>query len=264
MSLFGVDPERTYAEVEESLRIIANVWREDLFEWHGLLDIDPHPVLPHPVQNPHPPLFMASTKQNSLELAAEYGVGPLVFGFAGVDEVAHLHEVYQNAIAGRDGSRFVSTEVNDHFGVLCPTIVLDDPEEALRIGARGQRFFAESITHWYGAGPPPVQDTLDDDNVQAIKADAEAVVARLHEAKIPVNPNTVATYNVSHAYGDAQGAIEYVELLEAAGATEIMCMIQMGTVPQEICMETIQRWGDTIIPHFRAKEAAASTTASVA
>ena len=41
-------------------------------------------------------------------------------------------------------------------------------------------------------------------------------------------------------------------------------MIQMGTVPQEICMETIQRWGDTIIPHFRAKEAAASTTASVA
>jgi alkanesulfonate monooxygenase SsuD/methylene tetrahydromethanopterin reductase-like flavin-dependent oxidoreductase (luciferase family) len=264
MSLFGVDPERTYAEVEESLRIIANVWREDLFEWHGLLDIDPHPVLPHPVQNPHPPLFMASTKQNSLELAADYGVGPLVFGFAGVDEVAHLHEVYQSAIDRRDGSRFVSTEVNDHFGVLCPTIVLEDPDEALRVGARGQRFFAESITHWYGAGPPPVQDTLDDDNVQAIRADADAVVARLHEAKIPVNPNTVATYNVSHAYGDAQGAIEYVELLEAAGATEIMCMIQMGTVPQEICMETIQRWGDTIIPHFRAKEAAQATTAAVA
>jgi hypothetical protein len=194
-------------------------------------------------------------------LAAEYGVGPLVFGFAGVDEVAHLNEVYTNAIARRDGSRFVSTEVNDHFAVLCPTIVLSDPEEALRVGARGQRFFAESITHWYGAGPPPVQDTLDDDNVHAIRADAEAVVARLHEANIPVNPNTVATYNVSHAYGDEAGAIAYVELLEAAGAKEIMCLIQMGTVPHEICMETIQRWGDMIIPHFRDKEARAAAGA---
>jgi alkanesulfonate monooxygenase SsuD/methylene tetrahydromethanopterin reductase-like flavin-dependent oxidoreductase (luciferase family) len=255
MSLFGVEADRTPAEVEEALRIIAHVWREDTFEWHGLLDIDPHPVLPQPVQKPHPPLFMASTKQNSLELAAEYGVGPLVFGFAGVDEVAHLNEVYRNAIARRDGSRFVSTEVNDHFAVLCPTIVLSDPEEALRIGARGQRFFAESITHWYGAGPPPVQDTLDDDNVKAIRADAEAVVARLHEANIPVNPNTVATYNVNHAYGDEAGAIAYVEHLEAAGAKEIMCLIQMGTVPHEVCLETIQRWGDTIIPYFRDKEA---------
>jgi alkanesulfonate monooxygenase SsuD/methylene tetrahydromethanopterin reductase-like flavin-dependent oxidoreductase (luciferase family) len=46
MSLFGVEADRTPAEVEEALRIIANVWREDTFEWHGLLDIDPHPVLP--------------------------------------------------------------------------------------------------------------------------------------------------------------------------------------------------------------------------
>jgi hypothetical protein len=109
-----------------------------------------------------------------------------------------------------------------------------------------------------------VQDTLDDDNVRAIKADAEAVVARLHEANIPVNPNTVATYNVSHAYGDEQGAIAYVEQLEAAGAKEIMCLIQMGTVPHEVCLETIQRWGDTIIPHFRAKEGRESAGAVAA
>src|ERR1700684_2397549 len=48
MSLFGVEADRTPAEVEEALRIIANVWREDTFEWDGLVDIDPHPVLPQP------------------------------------------------------------------------------------------------------------------------------------------------------------------------------------------------------------------------
>ena len=41
------------------------------------------------------------------------------------------------------------------------------------------------------------------------------------------------------------------EGLEKAGADEIMCMIQMGTVPQEACMETIREWGRNVIPHFR-------------
>jgi hypothetical protein len=31
-------------------------------------------------------------------------------------------------------------------------------------------------------------------------------------------------------------------------------MIQMGTVPQEVCMETIRQWGEKIIPSFRSIE----------
>lgn len=252
MSLCGVDPERTYPEVEEALRMISSMWLEDEFEWHGLLDIEPHPVLPRPVQTPHPPLYMACTKQQTVELAAEYGIGALVLGFAGADEVAHLNRLYRDALERRTGDRFVSRVTNNHFAALCPTIVLDDGEEAFRVGARGQRFFAEAIMHWYGSGPPPAQDTEDDDNVAAARADAEAVVARLHEANIPVNPNTVATYNVNHAYGDADAAVEYVQRLQDAGVDEIMCLIQMGTVPQEICLETIERWGKDVIPHFRS------------
>ena len=30
-------------------------------------------------------------------------------------------------------------------------------------------------------------------------------------------------------------------------------MIQMGTVPQDACMETIRQWGEKVIPHFRAQ-----------
>ncbi|HEY6623090.1 MAG TPA: hypothetical protein VIX85_04620, partial [Acidimicrobiales bacterium] len=107
------------------------------------------------------------------------------------------------------------------------------------------------IGHWYGAGPPPAQDTEDDDNVAAIKADAEAMVAKLHEANIPVRPSSLGTYNVNHAYGTVEHAIDYVQRLEEAGADEIMCLIQMGTIPQETCLETITNWGEKVIPHFR-------------
>src|SRR5438105_15340551 len=37
MSLCGVDPDRTCAEVEEALRMIGHMWQEDTFEWHGEL-----------------------------------------------------------------------------------------------------------------------------------------------------------------------------------------------------------------------------------
>jgi hypothetical protein len=27
----------------------------------------------------------------------------------------------------------------------------------------------------------------------------------------------------------------------------------MGTVPQDICIETIRQWGEKVIPHFRSR-----------
>ena len=265
MSAMGVDPDLTYAEVEESLRMIGTMWRgddgSDDFEWHGgRLQVGPHPVLPRPVQMPHPPLFLACTQYETVALAAEYGIGALVLGFSGPDDVAEMRRIYDGAIATRSRRRFVSPEVNNHFSALCPTIVLDDGAAALQIGARGQRFFAEAITHWYAGGPPPseVVGGAGVDEVAEIAAAHDQLVARLHDARIPVRPNTASVYNVEHAYGTASDAIAYAERLEAAGADEIMCLIQMGTVPQDACMETIRQWGTTVIPHFRSKQGGSS------
>jgi hypothetical protein len=65
-----------------------------------------------------------------------------------------------------------------------------------------------------------------------------------------------ATFNVDHAYGTAHDAIAYVEELQDAGVDEVMCMIQMGTVPQEVCLETMRAWGREVIPHFRRSASA--------
>ena len=50
MSTMGVDPARTYAEVEEALRMIGSMWRGrdgEEFEWHGeLLQISPASTKP--------------------------------------------------------------------------------------------------------------------------------------------------------------------------------------------------------------------------
>ncbi|MGW0532386.1 LLM class flavin-dependent oxidoreductase [Streptomyces sp. NPDC003032] len=258
-SLCGVDKARTTQEVEEALRVIGKAWEKEELEHHGeLLDIGPHPILPRPKQTPHPPLFLACSRTETLTQAAELGIGALVMGFAGPESIAGMRQAYDAAIAARTGARLVSSVVNDHFSVLCPTIVLDDREAARRVGIRGQRFFAQSIGHWYGgAGVPDEAVVEGGDEAARMREAAEQVVARLNEHNIPVRPTSTATFNADHAYGTADDAIAYVERLRDAGADEIMCLIQMGTVPQEACLETLRQWGEKVIPCFRTREAAA-------
>ncbi|MFF9011926.1 LLM class flavin-dependent oxidoreductase [Streptomyces sp. NPDC014870] len=257
-SLCGVDRDRTTQEVEDALRIIGRAWQNDELEYRSeLIRIDPHPILPRPRQTPHPPLFLACSRTETLVQAAELGIGALVMGFAGPESIAGMRRVYDTARAERTGERFVSTVVNDHFSVLCPTIVLDDRAEARRIGIRGQRFFAQSIGHWYGGAGIPDEAVVDGaDEAAEMRRAAEQVEARLHEQSIPVRPTATATFNADHAYGTAEDAIAYVERLRAAGADEVMCLMQMGTVPQEACLETLRQWGDKVIPHFTGRSLA--------
>lgn len=34
---------------------------------------------------------------------------------------------------------------------------------------------------------------------------------------------------------------------------EVVCLVQMGTLPQEACPETLRQWGEKVVPHFRPR-----------
>jgi alkanesulfonate monooxygenase SsuD/methylene tetrahydromethanopterin reductase-like flavin-dependent oxidoreductase (luciferase family) len=250
MALCNVDPDQTYPQMEEALKVIGHCWLNETFEWHS----DLHSIVPRPVQNPHPPLYLACTRPDTVSRAAAYGIGALVFGFGGIESVRAQRQLYDKGRAERTSERFVATVVNDHFSALCPTIVLDDKERARQIGARGQRFFAEAISQWGMPGsPPPTDDTEHADNIAHMEGLKNGFLERAERSPELKAQLTLAsaTFNINHAYGNVAEAIAYVEKLVDAGADEVMCMIQMGTVPQEVCMETIRLWGERVIPYFR-------------
>ena len=252
MSGFNIDRDETYAQVKESLEILSQCWKEDIFEWNGTLQISPRSVIPRPVQLPHPPLFMACTKDETVRLAAQYGVGALVLGFSGPKQVKLLRGIYDEAIAGRDDANCISSAPNDYLAALCPTIVMDDAEEAFQIGARGQKFFAESIQHWHIGTPIPEPVPHSVDIRVAVQESKDRVEAFMVKGGHPVPAIVAATgpFNINHAYGDRDDAIRYVSALRDAGSDEIMCIMQMGGVPHEAAMETIRQYGKYVIPYF--------------
>ncbi|MCP9958826.1 LLM class flavin-dependent oxidoreductase [Streptomyces sudanensis] len=252
MSLYGVDRENARAQVREALDILTGIWRSDhRFEWHGSLDIGPGAVLPRPVQRPHPPLFLACSREEAMRTAAKLGIGALVLGFGGPEMTRLRRAAYDAACAARTPEDLLSSTVNDHFAVVCPTIVLDDAEQARTIGLRGQQFFVESSRHWYGGGRPPEQDPAADGRA-ALERTRQEALDELHAHGVPFRSEYVAAYNTDHPYGTADAAVKRVEELADAGADEVICLVQMGTVPHHVCMETIRQWGEKVIPHFRS------------
>lgn len=54
--------------------------------------------------------------------------------------------------------------------------------------------------------------------------------------------------------GGADECMEKLEKVAAYGADEIICSHQFGRVPHACIMESLQRFGEEIIPHFIASQ----------
>ncbi|MCA9504632.1 MAG: LLM class flavin-dependent oxidoreductase [Spirochaetaceae bacterium] len=253
---FGYDLEKLPPMIDEAMRLVPRIWMEDLVEHHGeFIDIPPRPIHPKPLQDPHPPLYMACTRDSTLNDAGARGIGALVLGFGGPEQVAKKNAIYREAYKKRNPAEQVGYRPTEHLAALCPAIVLEDGQEARRIGLRGQRFFMESIAYWNtnGETPMPEPDTWPDDLTVDAGDGTSVIKSAIGAERISVDFSdpSMALLNPNHAYGTVDDCIGYVNRLIEAGADEILFLNQMGTVPQWAMMETIRNIGKHVIPKFR-------------
>ena len=242
--------------IDEAMRLVPRFWTEDVVEHHGeFVDIPPRPIHPKPLQTPHPPLYQACTQTATLADAGARGIGALVLGFGGPDQVAEKNAVYREAFRARDAADQVGSRPNEHLAALCPAIVMDDGAEARRLGIRGQRFFMESIGHWGSNGktPLPDPDSWADDDTGAVRDDSGVVEASIGSERVEIDFSdpAMALRNPNHGYGTIDDCIGYVSKLVDAGADEILFLCQMGTIPQAAQIETLHKLGEHVIPYFR-------------
>ena len=254
---FGYEKDDLPPMIEEAMYLVPRFWVEDEVEHHGrFIDVPPRPIHPKPLQDPHPPLYQACTQTATLVDAGSRGIGALVLGFGGPDQVAEKNRVYREAYATRDPTNQVGARPTEHLAALCPAVVLEDEAEARRLGPRGQRFFMESIGHWASDGrkPLPAPETWGDDVVSATGDGTAVIEASIGSEQVTVDFSDprFALANPNHAYGGVQDCIGYVTRLIEAGADEILFLNQMGTVPQSAMMETVRNIGEHVIPYFRS------------
>ncbi len=237
--------------IDEAMRLVPRFWVEDVVEHDGeFITVPPRPIHPKPLQDPHPPLYQACTQTATLADAGGRGIGALVLGFGGPEEIAEKNAVYRAAFRDRDPALQVGSRPTEHLAALCPAIVLDDGDEARRLGIRGQRFFMESIGHWGSAGKTPLPDPSTWVDGEEKVGVVEATIGS-ETVEMDLSDAAKALRNTSDGYGTVDDCIAYVTRLINAGADEILFLCQMGTIPQEPQLETLRNIGEHVIPHFR-------------
>lgn len=252
---FGYDLAELQPMIDESMYLIPKMFVQDEIEHDGkYIQIPRRPIHPKPYQDPHPPMYLACTNTDTLKRAGGRGLGALVLGFGGPDEVAKKNMVYREAWNSRAVEDQVGFRPIQHLAALCPAIVLEDGAAARKIGVRGQRYFMESLAYWYSGGERPDHTKWQDDLTESTTGEM-VIKSRWASEEITVDfsDSSMALMNPNHAYGTVKDCIGYVQRLMDAGADEILFICQMGTVPQWAQLETIRNIGKHVIPYFRSR-----------
>ena len=234
---FEIDRAELDGQWREALQMIPRMWRSDLFEWDGkYFHIPPTAIIPKPVQQPHPPMFVACSRPETVELAGSLGLGSLNFTAGNDDYLRRKVESYRKAIAG---SRGIAGSVNNRFCCTPTTLVLDSDKEACAWGFRGARFFQESLSTYFFSreritGPLEItREPLCEDELEKAMASRNG-------------PNSTLTSVI----GDPQAAIESVRRFEAAGVDELILVMDLGTIPHEIVSRSLKTFASKVMPQF--------------
>src|ERR671935_1087829 len=83
LGAFGVDRDSKRAQWEEAVDAITRMFVEEPFAGYDgrWISMPPRTVVPKPKQKPHPPLWVACSRRETILTAAELGLGALSFAF---------------------------------------------------------------------------------------------------------------------------------------------------------------------------------------
>jgi alkanesulfonate monooxygenase SsuD/methylene tetrahydromethanopterin reductase-like flavin-dependent oxidoreductase (luciferase family) len=245
MQPFGVEPDRTRDEWDEAVRMIPKMWTQDEFSWDSeRMRIAPRNVVPKPLQKPHPPIWMAGTQPSSALLAAERGLGFLHFSYS--DPVA-LDEKVQKYREGIARCEPVGSFVNDRFAGFTLMHCGRDDADAIATGGAGAEWYVRATNMlyaiWAQAGAEAQSYKWYAEQFER-GAGAEVDIARMAgEGVLCIGgPDTCA-----------QIARHY----EAQGIDQLILLVQAGGTEHDAIMESLQRFGERVIPQFARAEATA-------
>ena len=250
---FGVRREAKRAMWAETLDAVTRMFAEQPFAGYDgdFFTMPPRYVLPRPLQKPHPPLWVACSRRETIHLAARSGIGALSFSFVEPEDAAHWVAEYYDLIASEECVPR-GFAVNPNVAVVLPMMLHPDEETAIDRGIDGAHFFAYSLGHFYGGGTHRVGDS----NLwQSFGTDrAEHGFAR---EIVYANAQPLSVRLLQAEMGSLRGAIgtpgQVTDLLaryEAAGVDQVMFVMQAGRSRHEHICESIELFAREVLPRF--------------
>ncbi len=237
---FGIPQERSSDIFEEGMEILTRALSREKFTYNGeFYQIkEPTEIFPKPIQQPHPPFYIASISPRSYEVTAKYGASLMRSPqFANLDAVASGFEVYKTKMReyGHDPDA-----LDQPFSVR--TYVA--PTNAAAMGETENMvwFFKLMATLLPGAPGRPTPPS--------------------GYENYPLDPSVLGNVTVDDVwergtcFGDPDRVIElYKQYMHTVGATSFMCQLRVGGLSHEKVMRSMELFAKEVIPALEEEEA---------
>jgi alkanesulfonate monooxygenase SsuD/methylene tetrahydromethanopterin reductase-like flavin-dependent oxidoreductase (luciferase family) len=252
---FLIDRTRKREMWEDAMDAIARMFVEEPFAgWDSeFWSMPPRNVVPKPFQKPHPPLWVACSRRETIQFAARNGIGALSFSFVEPEDAGRWVEEYYELIES-DECVPVGFAVNPNVAVVLPMMLHEDEATAIDRGIDGAHFFGYSLAHFYGMGQHRPGATVVWDEFLANR-DQRGFARSL------VTPDAapLAVKIMQHGLGSLRGAIgspdqvlDLCRRYEAVGVDQVIFVLQAGPNRHEHICESLELFARRVMPEFAA------------
>jgi alkanesulfonate monooxygenase SsuD/methylene tetrahydromethanopterin reductase-like flavin-dependent oxidoreductase (luciferase family) len=97
---FGMTAEESYPRFREAVDIVMSAWRNQRLTYHGkYFSIENIELLPKPLQQPHPPMWVAAYSPPAIEWAAEQGYSIMLDPHSPASVIGEKMETWRRLLA---------------------------------------------------------------------------------------------------------------------------------------------------------------------
>jgi alkanesulfonate monooxygenase SsuD/methylene tetrahydromethanopterin reductase-like flavin-dependent oxidoreductase (luciferase family) len=238
---FGVDPDTTKISWDEYVHLLPRLWTEERVSHDGAtVSMPERPVLPKPVQVPHPPMWVTVTTPGTELDAADRGIGSLGVAAASFQEQERRTREYRKRIALCDP---VSSVVNDQVATMNFLYCHADDSVATSVGAQMFNLFMLLNGHllW-------TREVFPTSAYQSLANLAPASVSR--DADSPSERRPVPD---GIAIGDPERIVKSIKVWEEIGVDAVNFVLNTAeVVPQDDVLASMRLFAAEVMPAFRS------------
>lgn len=249
---FGVPRDAKRGMWHEALDVITRMFVEDPFAgWTGeYLRMPPRNVVPKPMQRPHPPLWVACSRRETIHLAAKTGIGALSFSFVEPEDAAKWVSEYYELFGGPECMP-AGFSMNPNVAVVVPMMMAPDEAEAIERGIDGAHFFGYSLAHYYQmghvvGGTDVWAEFLERRDDTGFARD----IVTAQDAPLGVRLLQEGLGSLRGAIGTPQQVTDLVERYQAAGVDQVIFVLQAGRNRHDHICQSLELFGKEVLPRF--------------
>jgi alkanesulfonate monooxygenase SsuD/methylene tetrahydromethanopterin reductase-like flavin-dependent oxidoreductase (luciferase family) len=247
-------------------KVKKEAWEEATRECLRMMTLVPYPgydgayfsmpernVVPKPVQKPHPPVWVAASRRETVMVAGRMGMGAIGFGFESPQEVEERSQRYYELIRGCRHP--IGAAINPVLATVGNMHCAPTDEEAVDQALRSAEFFGFVFGWMHGHLTPGRDNIYREFRRRQEAAGSEEAKSAATELE-PEDESARALYRMGRRglfIGSPQYIRDNIRRYEEAHVDVLLFFSQCGDRRHDDIMASLELFGTDVMPEFKER-----------